>query len=143
MLKEDGNTFLRRSMESQVHNNRVRVLVVDDDPTIRTAFNDLISGDEEFELVGSAANAAEAVGSAFAQRPDVVLLDFLLPGGGPDAARAIRQRSPGTGIVAISAYEDRRSMDLMMKAGAALYLVKGRCTTSEILSALKQAAEGE
>ena len=77
-----------------------------------------ISGHDGLELVGSGASAKEAVELARTMRPDVILLDVRLPGGGPAAADGILQSSPGTAVIAISAYTDRGTVGRMMAAGA-------------------------
>ena len=123
-----------------MQSTRIRVAVVDDEPTMRAALEDLISGHDGLELVGSGSSANEAVELARTIRPDVILLDVLLPGGGPAAADGILQTSPGTAVIAISAYTDRGTVGRMMAAGAVSYLAKGRSTTVEIISAIERAA---
>ncbi len=123
-----------------MQSTRIRVAVVDDEPTMRAALEDLISGHDGLELVGSGASAKEAVELARTMRPDVILLDVRLPGGGPAAADGILQSSPGTAVIAISAYTDRGTVGRMMAAGAVSYLAKGRSTMVEIISAIERAA---
>jgi two-component system nitrate/nitrite response regulator NarL len=120
----------------------IRVAVVDDEPTMRSVLSDLVSDHPGFELVGSGATAAEAIGLAGMLRPDVILLDVRLPGGGPSAARGILACSPGTIVVAISAYGDHDSLSRMEAAGASAYLVKGKATMLDIVSAIERAAAG-
>lgn len=118
----------------------VRVAVVDDEPRMRSALQDLVSQHPSLELVGAATTAAEAVSLAVSTCPDVMLLDVRLPGGGPDAARAVLAASPATAVVAISAFDDRHSIDTMRAAGAIAYLLKGRSTLLEIVSTIEWAA---
>jgi DNA-binding NarL/FixJ family response regulator len=114
--------------------------VVDDEPAMRSALGDLVSEHPGFELVGSGATAAEAIELCDALRPDVILLDVRLPGGGADAALGIRACSPDTVVIAISAHGDRGSIGEMRIAGAAAYLVKGTATMIDILSTIERAA---
>lgn len=97
---------------------RVSVLVADDDLPIREALAELVGEDERFELVGLAVDADEAIALAARERPRVALLDVKMPaGGGPRAAREIRQRSPSTHVVALSAYDDRATVLEMSAPG--------------------------
>jgi EAL domain-containing protein (putative c-di-GMP-specific phosphodiesterase class I)/DNA-binding NarL/FixJ family response regulator len=106
--------------------DRIRVLVVDDEPVVRAALAELVEAEETLELVGVASDAQEAIDLALLEHPDVALLDVKMPGGGgPRAAREIRIGSPQTRVVALSAYEDRTSVLEMLRAGAVGYLVKG------------------
>jgi two-component system response regulator DevR len=130
---EDGRGEARRS--------RIRVIVVDDEHTMRAALRELVSHHPAFELVGACASGDEAVELARAQRPDVVLLDVRMPAGGPSAARRIAESSPNTAVVALSALGDYGTINSMMAAGAVDYLVKGRASMTDIISAIEQAAE--
>ena len=87
----------------------VRVLIADDDATMRGALGDLLSGEPGYEVVGLAADPQSAIELAGTHRPDVAILDVKMPGGGGvRAAEGIRAASPGTRIVALSAWDDRR-----------------------------------
>ncbi len=129
-----------RKEKKPVQSKRIRVAVVDDEPTMRAALEDLVSGHATLELVGSGSSAQEAMDLAGTMHPDVILLDVLLPGGGPAAAGGILQSSPHTAVVAISAYTDGGTVSRMMAAGAVAYLAKGKSTMVEIVSAIEKAA---
>jgi EAL domain-containing protein (putative c-di-GMP-specific phosphodiesterase class I)/FixJ family two-component response regulator len=106
--------------------DRIRVLVADDEPVVLSALAELVEAEATLELVGTAADAQEAIELALRERPDVALLDVKMPaGGGPRAAREIRTSSLRTRVVALSAYDDRASVLEMLRAGAVGYLVKG------------------
>jgi EAL domain-containing protein (putative c-di-GMP-specific phosphodiesterase class I) len=120
----------------------IRVLVADDDPTMRGALANLIEHQDTLELVALAADAEEAIELATLHRPDVALLDVKMPnGGGPRAAREIRARSPETRLVVLSAHEDEQSISEMLTEGATSYLVKGT-PVEDILRAITNAGEG-
>ncbi len=73
----------------------VRVMIAEDDPTVREALQKLIQSDSALELVGAASDTRGAIDLAASLLPDVVLLDVRMPGGGGEAAaKAIRKRSP-------------------------------------------------
>ena len=119
--------------------DRVRVGLANDDPTVRAMLGALIGSDPALELVGVAEDAAAAAQLAKMKRPDVMLLDWVMPGGGgPAAATTILEDQPDARIVALTASDtEGASMD-MMRAGARSFLVKG-CPTAEILSTIKGA----
>ena len=77
-------------------------------------------------MVGFAADPEAAIDLAGTHRPDVAILDVKMPGGGGvRAAEGIHDASPGTRILAFSAWDDRETIRRMRRAGAAAYLVKG------------------
>ncbi len=120
----------------------VRVLVADDEPVIRLALEELISGHPGLEFVGAAADAQEAIEKAASLRPDVVLLDVRMPeGGGPRAAAEIDAFPNPPSTVAFSAYDDRSAIISMLDAGACGYLVKG-AANADILGTLIDASRG-
>src|SRR4026209_922553 len=85
-------------------NAHVRVLVADDAPALRDAPSSLLAQEPSLALVGSAADADEAVTIAKREQPDVALVDVSMPaGGGPRAGREIVRTSPPTTVIALSA----------------------------------------
>jgi EAL domain-containing protein (putative c-di-GMP-specific phosphodiesterase class I) len=120
----------------------IRVLLADDEPGLRTALTELLSHEERVELIGTAADAEEAIRIAESDLPDVALVDVRMPeGGGPHAARGISRVSPGTRVIALSAYEDRTNVLDMLRAGAVGYLVKGT-TADELVNGIEKVAQG-
>jgi EAL domain-containing protein (putative c-di-GMP-specific phosphodiesterase class I)/CheY-like chemotaxis protein len=118
---------------------RLRVLIADDEPDVREALAELLSRSPGLEVVGLAADAAEAIALARERRPDVALLDVRMPaGGGPRAAREILRRLPTVRVVALSAYGDPASILGMLRAGAVGYLPKGS-PADELLAVLRGA----
>ena len=120
----------------------IRVLLADDEPALRVALTELLSHEERVELIGTAADAEEAIRIAESDRPDVALIDVRMPeGGGPHAARGISRVSPGTRVIALSAYEDRKNVMEMLRAGAVGYLVKGTAA-DELVDGIELVAQG-
>lgn len=104
----------------------ITVLVADDEPMVREALTDMLNDHPSIAVVAVAADVAGAVRLAADLRPDVAILDVRMPGGGGvAAAHGIRQRSPGTRILAYSAFDDDAASAEMLAAGAEAYLVKG------------------
>jgi EAL domain-containing protein (putative c-di-GMP-specific phosphodiesterase class I)/CheY-like chemotaxis protein len=121
----------------------ITVLIADDQAELRAALVDLVSADDRLELIGQASDADEAISLVTRHRPDVALVDVRMPsGGGLRATRAIRIVSARTRVIALSAYEDRRTVLQMLGAGAVGYLVKGT-DPSEIVRSILRAARGE
>jgi len=121
----------------------IRVLVADDEPAVREVLSDLLAGSGGFELVGLAEDTDRAVKLSVQQHPDVVLLDVRMrPSGGPAATREILAVSPGTRVVALSAYSDQSTVLEMLQAGAVGYVVKGS-EHEDVTGAVRRAAHGE
>ena len=81
----------------------IRVLVVDDEPEQRASVCDLLAGDDRFEIAGEAADGGEAIIRASEVRPDIVLIDLMLPGmNGLRAISEIRERVPDAKVVVLS-----------------------------------------
>jgi len=116
----------------------VRVLIADDDASMRGALGDLLAGEPGYEVVGLAADPESAIDLAGTHRPDVAILDVKMPGGGGvRAAEGIRVVSPGTRIVALSAWDDGETMRRMRRAGASGYVVKG-AAPDDIIGAIER-----
>jgi two-component system chemotaxis response regulator CheY len=104
----------------------IRVVIADDDAGVRLTVGALLRREAGFELVGEATDANEAMALVERNRPDIVLLDLDMPGGGGvRAAFGIRDASPATRIVALSANSTHAAQFDMTRAGAVGYLVKG------------------
>ncbi len=121
----------------------IHVLIAEDEPDVRAALEDLISSDGTMDVVGTAGDADEAIAVAEKVQPDVALVDVKMPnGGGPRATREIRRLCPETHVVAISAYEDRRTVLEMLRAGVVGYIVKGT-PAEEILFTIRRSMQGQ
>ena len=104
----------------------IRVMVADDDALVTMLLSTIVEHEPTLELVGTAADATEAVEVAVMRRPRVVVLDLDMPhGGGALAATEIRRQLPDTRIVALSANDTQVAMLEMARAGAVGYIVKG------------------
>ncbi len=104
--------------------SRPRLLIADDDPVVQSVLG--ASLQEEFEIVGVAADSTEAVELARASQPDAALVDVEMPGGGGiTAVRGIAQAAPGAAIVILSGDESDAVVRELMSAGATAYRRKG------------------
>jgi EAL domain-containing protein (putative c-di-GMP-specific phosphodiesterase class I)/CheY-like chemotaxis protein len=117
----------------------IRVLVADDEETVVDVLRALVGSDPSLRFVGAANDAEQAIEMVVRERPDVVLLDVRMPGGGGmRAAREISRRCPPTKIVALSAHEDADTVIGMIGAGAHGYVPKGD-STDKILRSIHRA----
>jgi PAS domain S-box-containing protein len=121
----------------------LRVLVADDDRSVREALADLVSTQSDLDLLAVAEDHAETVRLATRLRPDVVIMDVRMPAGsGQDTLHRIRTESPGTAVIALSAFEDHESVIAMLASGAAGYQVKGS-SDGELLEVVRRASRGQ
>jgi PAS domain S-box-containing protein len=124
---------------STAEHARLRVLIADDDRTVREALADLLQSQEDLELVGTAVDHPGTISAAVSGEPDVILMDLRMPAGSAaETIRTLRERVPRSRVLALSAYEDADSVLEAIEAGAHGYLVKGT-PGEEILQALHRA----
>ncbi|MER7624191.1 response regulator transcription factor [Streptomyces sp. NPDC126503] len=123
----------------------IRVLLADDQALLRSAFKVLVNSEPDMEVVGEAADGAEALTLARAERPDVVLMDIRMPGtDGLAATRAITA-DPGLAdvrIVMLTTFEVDEYVVESLRAGASGFLGKG-AEPEELLGAIRVAHAGE
>jgi diguanylate cyclase (GGDEF)-like protein len=138
--KQNGRNRVELHQDEATDERAIRLLIADDDPSIRLVLAALASRHDDLDLVGEAEDATQAIELSARRRPDVVLLDFDMPGGGGVvAATAILEASPTTRIVALSADGSQGAQYDMTRAGAVGYLVKGS-TDEEIVRVLRSSA---
>jgi two-component system, NarL family, response regulator LiaR len=103
----------------------IRVLIADDHAVVRQGLRTFLDLQEDIEVVGEAADGAEAVALAERLTPDVVLMDLVMPGvDGVEAIRRLRERAPATRAVVLSSFIDDDRLFPVVRAGAAGYLLK-------------------
>ena len=116
-----------------------RLLIADDDAFMRSVLSTQLGRD--FEVVGAASDASEAIALAEEHQPHVAILDVEMPsGGGLRATREIHERTPSTAVVALSADESPDVVLEMLNAGAISYIRKG-VAAEELAATLRQAIE--
>jgi len=121
----------------------IRVLLADDHPVVRDGIRFLLEKAGDLEVVGEAANGADALDLAVSAVPDVVLLDMELPDiEGTQVARQIQQHHPEVKILALSAHDDPFYIKGVLESGAAGYLMKDEAPEL-ILEAVRGVAHGE
>lgn len=121
----------------------ITVLLVDDHPVVRSGLRMLIETLEGFVVVGEAADGEAAVREVQVHRPDVAVMDVLMPGvDGVEATRRITRTVPGTAVLVLSMAEDDDVVFAAMQAGARGYLLKG-AEQEEIDRAIRAVVAGE
>src|SRR3954462_4131578 len=104
---------------------KITVVLVDDHAVVRTGLAQLLTGAPDIEVVGQAADGAEAIEVVRATRPDVVVMDLQMPGmDGVDATKAILAEGLGSEIVVLTSYSDSARIVAALDAGAVGYLLK-------------------
>jgi DNA-binding NarL/FixJ family response regulator len=120
----------------------LRVIVADDQASVREGLVLLLGGLPGIEVVASAANGEQAIALVAAHRPDAILLDLHMPVlDGTEATRRLTAEYPQVAVVVLTTYVDDTSVLDALRAGARSYLTKDADHT-EIASALRAAAEG-
>jgi DNA-binding NarL/FixJ family response regulator len=120
----------------------IGILVVDDHPIVRQGLVATLEDEPEFQVVGAASSAEEALTLATRARPDVILLDLELPGlSGTEAIPALLATSPQSRVLVFTAYDTEERVLSAVRAGASGYLLKG-AAVAEIAGAIRAVAAG-
>ena len=121
---------------------RTRVLICDDHGLVRAGLGRLLASEADFEVVGEAASADEAVRTARLEKPDVVLLDLMMPGrSGLDAVGDIFAAAPAAKILVLSMQGDAGDVRDAFAAGVGGYLLKDAADT-DLVTAVREVAAG-
>jgi two-component system response regulator NreC len=121
----------------------IRVLVVDDHAVVRSGLRRLLDAEPDIETVGEAPNADRAVFEALEGKPDVVLLDLMMPEkGGIEGMPALLQAVPDVRVLVLSMQDDPRYVRAAFEAGASGYVLKEAADT-EVVAAIRAVSAGE
>ena len=122
---------------------RIRIVIADDQAIVREGLETVLSLVEDFVVVGTAADGAEAVALIAAEHPDVALMDLRMPVlDGAAATRRIAAETPGTAVLVLTTFADDADIVAALRAGARGYLTKdaGR---AELATAIRAVASGQ
>ena len=120
----------------------IRVMLVDDHAVVRSGLSKFLMVNKDLELVAEAADGAEAVQMAGLHKPDVVLMDLMMPGmDGITATREIHQKYPNIKVIALTSFSEQNMIQGALQAGAFGYLQKN-VTALELANAIRSAFAG-
>jgi two-component system, NarL family, response regulator LiaR len=121
----------------------IRVLVVDDHAVVRQGLRSLLELQDGIDVVGDAADGEQGVEAATRLRPDVILLDLVMPAlDGISAMRLLRERLPETRVIVLTSFLDDDKLLPAIRAGAAGYLLKN-AEPQEVVRAVRAADAGQ
>ncbi|MER5601153.1 response regulator transcription factor [Streptomyces sp. NPDC002265] len=122
---------------------KIRVFLLDDHEVVRRGVHEMLSVEDDIEVVGEAGTAAEALARIPATRPDVAVLDVRLPdGSGVEVCREIRSRDKSVGCLMLTSFADDEALLDAIMAGASGYVLKA-IRGNELLSAVRDVAAGK
>lgn len=122
---------------------KIKIILADDHAVLREGMRALLEEERNFEIIGEAGDGEEAVKLVSELKPDIVLMDIVMPKlNGIEATRQIKQVSPTTNVLVLTAYSDIRYILGLLEAGACGYLLKN-ARGSEIAEAIRAACSGE
>lgn len=121
----------------------IKLLLADDHAVVRAGTRQLLERQEDMQVVGEAADGAEAVNLAARLMPDVVIMDVRMPVmTGVEATRRIKQELPQVAVLVLTAHDDDEYVDALLDAGANGYLLK-TAETDELVRAIRYVASGK
>lgn len=121
----------------------VRVLLIEDNDVFRTALEVLLTLGHDIEIAGSEPDGNAVVDRCREVEPDVVLVDYRLPGlDGVQVTRLVRENAPGVAVVALTAAAGEREVEALLEAGAVACIGKDR-PLDDIVEAVRGAARLE
>ena len=120
----------------------IKILLVDDHAVVRSGLSKFLMVNKDLKLIGEASDGKEAVQMVSLHKPDVVLMDLMMPGvDGITATREIHQKYPNVKVIALTSFAEQNMVQGALQAGAIGYLQKN-VTARELGSAIRAAHEG-
>lgn len=120
----------------------IRVVIADDHVLVRQGIRAFLDTQADLAIVAEAEDADSAVSACAAHKPDVALIDLVMPGGGIAAIRAIRAASPATKSILLTSFDDARDILAAVQAGALSCLLKD-IDADGLADAIRRTAQGE
>jgi NarL family two-component system response regulator LiaR len=123
--------------------SKIRIMIVDDHAVVRSGLSAFLSVMPDLEMVGEAENGEQAVVRAELLKPEVILMDLMMPVmDGVSAIRAIKTKHPSIQIIALTSFQEDELVQNALKAGAIGYLMKN-VTARELSAAIRAAKDGK
>ena len=121
----------------------IRVMIVDDHAVVRSGLATFLLVNKDLELVAEAESGEQAIQYCSLYKPDVVLMDVMMPGmDGINATRQIRQRYPSVQVIVLTSFQEENLVQGALQAGAIGYMMKN-ATASELGHAIRSAYAGK
>jgi two-component system response regulator NreC len=121
----------------------IRIVIVDDHAVVRSGLKLLLDGQDDLEVVGEAGDARTAVFEVRAQKPDVILMDVVMPtGSGIEATPAVLKEAPDAKVLILSMQDDPAYVREAFAAGASGYVLK-EAADAELVAAVREVATGQ
>lgn len=121
----------------------IKILLVDDHAVVRSGLSKFLLVNKDLKLVGEASDGQEALQKVSLYKPDVVLMDLMMPGmDGVTATREIRKKYPSVKVIALTSFAEQNLVQGALQAGAIGYLQKN-VTARELGTAIRAAYEGK
>src|SRR5919204_1898791 len=120
----------------------IRIVLADDHQILLDGLKRLIDAKGDMQVVATATDAMSAIDAARTHRPDVLVLDIAMPGGGLEVARRLQEMELPTRIVVLTMYAEDRYVMEAVRLGAAGYVLK-RSADRELIEAIRAVAAGE
>ena len=122
---------------------KTRILIADDHPLLREALCQVFSNQKDMEIVGQAGNGEEAIDLASQLKPDILVMDIMMPKfDGLEASRQIKKITPNIAILILTAYDDDNYVLGLLEAGATGYLMKS-AKGQDLVEAVRAVRAGE
>ncbi len=122
---------------------KIRIFLVDDHQVVRSGLKAFLSVFDDFIFVGEASNGREALDVCSVCKPDVVLMDLLMPEmNGAECTREIKKRCPNVQVVVLTSFQEETLVEEALKAGAIGYLLKD-VSANELAAAIYAARKGK
>lgn len=120
-----------------------RIILVDDHEVVRLGLKSLLARHPQFDVVGEASSAREALEQVASLKPEVVLMDIRLPGtSGIEACEEIVNKFPGTKVIMLTSYAEDEMLFSAIRAGASGYILK-QIGSDDLIKALEAVSRGE
>jgi DNA-binding NarL/FixJ family response regulator len=122
---------------------KIKVLLADDHAVVRSGLSKILELDPSIEVVGEAKDGQDAISKAEELKPDIILMDIMMPRcNGLEAMSIIHEKLPGTRVLFLTVSEKEEDLFKALRSGAQGYILKS-ASVNELLEAVKQTAAGE
>lgn len=123
-------------------NTPIRIVIADDHVLVRQGIRAFLETHADLSIVGEAENGGDAIRLCREKSPEVALVDLVMPGGGIETTRLIREQNPNTQVVLLTSFEDAQQIVQAVRAGALSCLLKD-VDADALAEAVRKAARGE